>query len=189
MISWIVSSIYFNIRTMKINFILVSVLWLIVVSSIGQGVQLQSHWPATNGQVYATQIDEDYNRLYLGGQFTMLGKNKPYGIVVDNQTGEVDLDFPEANSAVIAVCPDGDGGWFVGGDFTSIGGTPCERIAHIDVNGTLTDWNPGANSTVRSILVIDSKVYVGGDFTVIGGENRNRLASIDLLSQNVTDWN
>jgi hypothetical protein len=43
---------------------------------------------------------------------------------------------------VRAVAPDGRGGWFLGGDFTSVCGQSRRGIAQVDAAGNLTAWNP-----------------------------------------------
>jgi len=54
---------------------------------------------------------------------------------------------------VRAVAPDGRGGWFLGGDFTSVCGQSRRDIAQVDAAGNLTAWNPNPDGAVNSLLV------------------------------------
>ena len=60
-----------------------------------------------------------------------------------------------------------DGKILVGGDFTSIGGQPRNRIARLDATTGLADsFNPNANDVVDSIAVqADGKILAGGHFS------------------------
>jgi hypothetical protein len=63
-------------------------------------------------------------------------------------------------------------------------------LAAIDANtGRVTDWDPGANSSVESILVHCGKVYVGGYFSSVGGQPRGNIAALDPVSGEATPWN
>jgi hypothetical protein len=77
---------------------------------------------------------------------------------------------------------------YAGGEFTTIGGTARNRLAAIDVNGTLGSWNPNANNAVSSLAISGSTVYAGGYFTTIGGIARNRLAAMDV-NGTLGSWN
>jgi hypothetical protein len=77
---------------------------------------------------------------------------------------------------------------YIGGDFTAIGGAPRNKVAAINTDGTLTNWNPNANSTVKSITVSGSTIYIGGDFITIGDTTRNNVAAINT-DGTLTNWN
>ena len=60
-------------------------------------------------------------------------------------------------------------------------------LAHINADGSVNAWDPGANSAaVVSLAVNGSTVYAGGDFTTMGGQSRNRIAAIDAATDAVT---
>jgi hypothetical protein len=85
---------------------------------------------------------------------------------------------------------------YLGGDFTCLDGgaaTPCSGGGGFSRNhlaavkssgsGTICNWNPGANNTVRALALSGNTVFAGGDFTNIGlGVSRNRLAALDTTS-------
>lgn len=69
----------------------------------------------------------------------------------------------------IAVAPNGD--IYAVGDFTSIGGAACTRVARwIAATSTWAAMGTGLNATGRAVRVApNGDVYVGGDFTTAGG--------------------
>jgi hypothetical protein len=73
-----------------------------------------------------------------------------------------------------------DGKILAGGDFTTIGAQPRNRIARLNATTGLADsFNPNANSTVNSIAVqAGGKILAGGIFTTIGGQPRNLFARL-----------
>ena len=49
-------------------------------------------------------------------------------------------------SSVVAVANDGQGGWYVGGDFWRVGNQSRTNLAHIDRNGHVyAGWHPGVD--------------------------------------------
>jgi hypothetical protein len=88
----------------------------------------------------------------------------------------------------MAVLPDGSGGWFVGGQFISVGGIthePGTRAARQLGRGMGScpqrhRARPGAAQRV---------LYVGGDFTTLGGVTRNRIGAVDVATDVTTSWN
>ena len=57
---------------------------------------------------------------------------------------------------------------FAGGSFTMIGGQTRNRLAAIDLAGTVLAWNPNLNGTVNSLAVQTGVVYAGGNFGTVG---------------------
>ncbi len=82
---------------------------------------------------------------------------------------------------------------YAGGRFLILDGQTRKRIAAIDSNGNVTNWNPNAkNSYVYAIAVSadGSTVYAGGTFSNIGGSSRNGIAALDpnVDTNNATTW-
>ncbi|MCH8942493.1 MAG: hypothetical protein IIA48_08685, partial [Bacteroidetes bacterium] len=143
----------------------------------------------TNGEVFSEVISG--NTIYIGGSFTQI---KPYtgrGAALNNTNGNYDNSMPKANGTIRAVIPDGSGGWYIGGDFTSIGGVARNRLAHINADKSVDAiWNPNVNKTVYTITLLSNILYVGGNFTSVNGStSRNRLAAFDLTNGTTTSWN
>jgi hypothetical protein len=143
--------------------------------------------PGFSGEVKA--IAKVGCTLYVGGDFTSVGEAYAYGVGLDPATGKADgFTYEDINGDVYAVVSDGNGGWYIGGNFTRIGPYTRNRLAHILGNGEISPWNPNANSTVYALAVSGSTVYAGGDFTSIGGQTRNYLAAIGT-DGSLQSWN
>ncbi len=141
-----------------------------------------------NGRVDAIACSDD--TVYLGGKFSYVGPLTGQGVPLDRATGEPLDTFPKVKGIVHASAPDGNGGWYIGGDFTQVGGIPRNRIAHIRGDGTLDmGWVPNANGTVTTLAVYGTRVFAGGEFTHIGGEARRYLAAIDTVTGDAIEWN
>ncbi|MGM0813520.1 MAG: hypothetical protein ACQEUC_11955, partial [Pseudomonadota bacterium] len=100
-----------------------------------------------NDSVSALAIQATEGTTYLGGAFTRFGLRSGHGVLLNAQTGQARA-FPLVNGNVLATAADASGGFYIGGDFTEVGGKPRNGLAQIRANGTLTDWNPDAGGTV-----------------------------------------
>src|SRR5512134_1085573 len=72
------------------------------------------NWWGANGRVSDLRVVG--NRVYLAGGFDYIGRTTGYGVKVDAATGAVAVG-PRIDGIVRAAAPDGQGGWYVGGDF------------------------------------------------------------------------
>ena len=149
-------------------------------------VPTESTW-VTDGTVYS--IDSAGDSTYIGGNFSQVGPSTGCGVPIDTTTGQVLPVYPKVNRVIYAVAADGEGGFYIGGDFTRVGGLPRNRIAHILDDGTVDlSWNPGMNGDVFTLAVSGSTVYAGGDFTSVDGTMRNYIAAFDKESGSLTSW-
>lgn len=82
------------------------------------------------------------------------------------------------NGQVFAQALQPDGKILIGGDFTTLGGQPRNRIGRLNPDGTVdAGFNPGASGTVSAIAVQpDGRILLAGSFTTLAGQTRNRLA-------------
>ncbi len=144
-------------------------------------------FPNTDGAVHSQLLVGD--TLYVGGAFARVGGSVTGGLVVtDSATGSTLPGPSQTTGSVYALAADGQGGWYVGGDFASIGGVARANLAHVRADGTLDAWNPGASSGVLSLAVSGGVVYAAGCFAIIGGELRHRIAAIDAATGVVLPW-
>ena len=78
-------------------------------------------WVA-NGPV--TSVVRDGSTIYIGGNFNRVGPATGGGVPLDASTAAPLGNFPKVAGVVRAIVPDGSGGWYLGGSFTSVGGLP-----------------------------------------------------------------
>ncbi|MGE5399056.1 MAG: T9SS type A sorting domain-containing protein [Ignavibacteriales bacterium] len=127
---------------------------------------------------------------YIGGSFTYLGPYTGGFVGIDRLSGKVDPSMPEVNKNVFAITEDGSGGWFIGGEFSSIRGVRVNNIAHIKSDKTVDiDWNPGTNGPVYSIIVSGQMIYIGGAFSQVASQPKNNLAALDITTGKLAGWN
>jgi hypothetical protein len=133
-------------------------------------------------------------RTYLGGDFAAMANVSGRGVVASaaradgTATGHARAYPVIGGGNVYAAASDGNGGYYIGGNFTEVDGQPHSGLAHVLPSGELDPyWTPQADNTVYSIAVAGSTVYVGGDFLNIDGLSHARLAAIDT-DGNLQSW-
>ena len=98
----------------------------------------------------------------------------------------------QTDGPVRAVLTAADGKVYIGGEFTSVGGTARQNVARLLANGSLdTSWQPYTDNTVHSLALSPDggTLYLGGDFTNINDEGRPNLGAVSTADGTVTDWN
>ncbi|MBK9497186.1 MAG: phage tail family protein [Xanthomonadales bacterium] len=138
-----------------------------------------------NGIVICSAIDKERGRVYFGGSFTTANGVTVNGVTYWNGTTFVAMGATAgvAGGAVgvytIAVAPNGD--LWVGGDFTSAGGSTADGLARWNVAaGTWTAFTNGAPGDLIASIAIDKNglVYIGGTFANWDGNaNEDNIAS------------
>src|SRR5262245_47728960 len=96
----------------------------------------------TSGDVYA--VARDGGTIYIGGSFSMVGPATGCAVALDAGSALAQQPFPRVAGHVLAVAPDGAGGWYLGGLFSAVRGQPRHNLAHIDAAGNVVDWSPNA---------------------------------------------
>jgi trimeric autotransporter adhesin len=144
------------------------------------------NFPIVLGRVYASAIDG--GTLYLGGQFDYIGPNTGSFACLDATTG---LPLPSArvDGTVSAIVADGHGGYYLGGQFTSVSGQPRQNLAHVNADGSLAPWNPGANAPVLALVRNGAILFAGGWFNYAAGVARQHVAAIDAWTGAPLVWN
>jgi hypothetical protein len=146
----------------------------------------------TDGPVNA--IARAGGRTYLGGAFTRVGRRSGSGVVLSSYGTDLRVPAEIAGGDVRAAISDGNGGWFIGGTFTAVGGLPHVGLAHITAGGAVdSGFNPavtnlkGEPATVNTLLLSPPgadgarTLYVGGYFAQIGvgdPESHTNLAAL-----------
>jgi hypothetical protein len=167
----------------------------------------QDHDPTqwgTDAPVLAMQAAGD--TLFIGGKFSAIGPVSGGGGILDSRTGQALNHSPRVAGRIRAAVPDGQGGWYVGGTFSAIGGVARSNLAHILADGSVDDWNPVVDGspidlfprTIDRPFVIDvvsalarsgDWLFIGGNFSRVGGRDHCSLAALDLRSGQVSSWN
>ncbi|HET7224304.1 MAG TPA: Calx-beta domain-containing protein, partial [Candidatus Eisenbacteria bacterium] len=140
--------------------------------------------PIVDGTVNALVLSGD--SLFVGGTFSHIGPATGGAVPFDSTTGQP-VWLPQVAGSVQAVAADGQGGWYLGGLFTAVGGVPRQNLAHVLADHTVSGWNPAPNGIVFALVVSNGVLYVGGGFTMMGAITRNDLAAFDLAG-NMSTW-
>lgn len=95
-----------------------------------------------------------------------------------------------------------NGRWMVGGDFTIVDGIPRNRIARLNIDGsvdtvTFTNLGAGPNNSVYALVVhtnaaqgvLEGRTVIAGAFTTVNGFNRSRIARLNLDGSLDTSFN
>ena len=141
----------------------------------------------SSANVYTTTLQAD-GKIIIGGLFTSYSGTSRNRIARLNANGCLDTTFNPgtgANADVWATAVQADGKIIIVGNFTSYNGTTINRIARLNVDGSLdATFNPGgsgANVVVRaSTLQADGKIIIGGNFTSYNGTTINRIARLNV---------
>lgn len=127
----------------------------------------------TNGTLLPLNLDADSDvyalaargdTLYVGGGFTTIGGQAHHAVAVIDKSGALSAWDPNVFSVgwtsvnTIAV---GGNTLYFGGQFSQFGGQPRKNLAAVNVDGTLSSWNPGADASVAALAVGGARVYAG----------------------------
>lgn len=125
-------------------------------------------------------LEEHRDRLYVGGRFRQAGVLSISGGIVSRKSGKVAAAVQEIDGDILAVEPDGDGGWYIGGEFENVGDHERYHLARLRADGSVDpDWTPETDEPVQALIMKNDTVYVGGNFMVANGVDRRYLAAID----------
>ena len=147
------------------------------------------NWWSTNGRV--NDIKVVGGRVYLGGGFDYIGRTAGHGVAVDRADGTIVAGFPTVDGVVRAAVQDGQGGWYIGGDFTKVASRVRSNVAHINADGTVDGtFGPKIQGgTVNALALTPTGLVVGGTFDRLGGVTATRLVKVDAVTgDRVTSW-
>jgi len=154
--------------------------------SVDLGFNADTGANGIDGPVWAIAVQAD-RKIIIGGDFTSINGVARNHIARLNADGSLDASFNNpgtgANDSVRALAIQLDGRILVGGLFTSFDGTPQNRIARLNPDGSLDasfDGAVGADGAVYAIaLQPDNRILLGGGFTRYGNVERNHLTRIN----------
>ena len=147
-----------------------------------------------NGAVTKAILQPD-GKVIVAGSFSYIGPLQRSGIARLKADGTADPTFNPgtgANGPITHLAPQPDGKVLIAGLFTTVAGTPRQRVARLNSNGTLDlSFDPGTGPTGASIgretmdLQVDSsgKAVLSGEFDGFNGVPRHMMVR---LNQNGT---
>src|SRR4249920_1729680 len=84
-----------------------------------------------DGVVYG--VEQVGGKVFVGGSFTKVGPGvRGAAGVVDVASSTFGTSFPDVDGAVYAAVPDGSGGYYLAGDFATVGGQARADLAQVD---------------------------------------------------------
>lgn len=92
---------------------------------------------------------------------------------------------------VFAIIPDGNKGWYIGGEFDKVGDQSIKNLVHLLSDNTIDmTWKPEPDASVRALALSPDKktLYVGGNFSNISGQPRQHLASFNTADGQLKTW-
>jgi uncharacterized delta-60 repeat protein len=156
-------------------------------ASGGVGGLINQIYPVSNGKT-----------VWVGANaLSFAGVSYPGGLLMRNTDGTIDTAFMSnytalaVNGEIVRIIQQPDGKFLIVGNFTSVGGSTCNRIARINSDGTVdtafrTAIGTGPNNLANRIaLYPDGKIIIAGSFTSFNGSGRQYLAR--LLSTGALD--
>ncbi len=141
-----------------------------------------------NGFVSNIALQPD-GKVLIAGSFTSYDGTPRRRIARLNPDGSLDSTFDPGSgfaggsASVFALALQPDGRVIALGSFTSFNGTPRQRLARLNSNGSLdTSFDPGAGpSDTADVLILqpDGKALIAGIFASYDGIPRARLARLN----------
>lgn len=148
-------------------------------------VPLDPFW-RVNGVVWDIAVTG--NSAYLGGAFTYTGPANGCAGAAELATGASSSGFPEFSGIVYCIVSDGEGGWYVGGQFVEAS-TGLKNLVHVQADQTIRrSWAPKPDGVVRALALGSGKLFVGGDFDQIAGVSRQCLVALELDVVRTNPW-
>jgi len=156
--------------------------------TLAQAPNVLHHWWRADENVNAVAMDEANGRVVIGGAFRYVGPPQNYLSALDATTGAPAPGIAHPDRAVRCAVPDGQGGWFIGGDFSEVGGISRQRLAHIDATGQVLPWVAIASGTVTHMCLDGNVLYVGGSFNQLNLNTRNGLGALNASTGALLPW-
>ena len=145
--------------------------------------------PAANADVETLFVDN--TRVYIGGEFTMLGSATRNRLAAVNATDGAAINgfAPSVDNTIYRLDVQ-DGVVYFGGGFGSVNGLNRDNAAAVQglfgdtpppgapSPGTLLAWNPSVGGPVYDLDVFGDAVYLAGGFGSVGGSSRPGIARV-----------
>jgi hypothetical protein len=155
--------------------------WAMLASTASAAVVQSKPSPLswqTNGRVLA--IEYVGTTAYIAGKFTSVrppGDPAGTGEVTRNHVAAFDtangtlLPWDPNTNAVVDTLLPAAGGVYLGGSFTTVGGTSRKRLAEVNLTtgAAITAFKASVNAEVQTLAMGNGVMYAGGSFTNLGG--------------------
>lgn len=128
-------------------------------------------------------------KLFLAGGFGGFGTTVRNASLIDPSTGSLVAGFGGTDKAIRAAIPDGEGGWYIGGDFSEVAGVARKRLARINADGSLHEWAPDLKGDVYCLALDGNSLFVGGELTEVDATSRMGMAEFNIGTGALTSWN
>lgn len=131
--------------------------------------------------------------LYVGGTFTALAPSAnalPPVYALSETTGAVvGPTFPAMDGDVQVVEPDGTGGYFVAGTFTTVGGVTQPTLAHVLADGSVDiAFRPVVTGSIIAMGRLGPTLYLAGSSLTIGGAFSHSLGAVAVSDGARVAW-
>ncbi len=146
-----------------------------------------------------TSVSGKNGDVYIGGDFTNIGEYSGHGIPVSVIDGKANTNFLKVNGGTAwnnqrnGVISDGNGGWFIFGQFSKIGDTNVNGLSHIRSDGTLDqNFHPTLSSSASRLemwLSPDKQWIYNPIFSTNGYTGFAKINTSDGSVQNFSSFN
>lgn len=148
-----------------------------------------------NNPVSSLTVQSD-GKILVGGSFSSYNGTSINHFARINLDGTLDTSFGSGtsfNNNVTSVAVQNDGKILVGGQFSDYNGTPTNRIARINSDGTIDNSfsiGTGLDNEVNSFAIQnDDKIILGGNFDSFDEIPRHKIARLNTDGTNDFEFN
>lgn len=147
-----------------------------------QTLELKKNWWIPNNSVEDIIKDTINDQIILAGDFNRIAPPHQHSAGANLRSNVVHHSFPQTNEPVIASVSDGEGGWYIAGDFTKVGDSNRYRLAHLNQYGHVTTRlnRIAFDDKVEGLELHEDSLYVGGSFER-AGDLRGYGVAVDTI--------
>ncbi len=141
----------------------------------------------TDRPVATTATSEDGKLLFLGGEFTQVGRRTGAFVPVNSVNGEAQ-PYPSVEGIVNISISDGAGGWYLGGMFSKVGGLPKANLVRLLENGTVDlNFSPTTSAEVFSMVLVGNRLIID-NYNNNSKPDRVGLAALNAATGQIEEW-
>lgn len=140
--------------------------------------------PGLDNIVESSAVQSD-GKFIIGGSFMSYSNTVVNNIARFNTNGSLDTTFnvgTGTTGGVTTIAIQTDGKIIIGGGFSSFNGTPINKVARLNTDGSLdTSFNlgTGANGTIHTAAIqSDGKIIIAGQFGYYNGISQNYITRL-----------